>query len=514
MALIKNLDNSDFLSGAGVKNSAMRDSEKSIKKGIRYSSIDIDCIEFDPENEMFNRHDKDNPEEIEALAALIKLSGGLRFPVTVREIGPNRYLMRSGEKRLKAVRDVLGEKKIYCEIRDQFVEDENEDSNEEERFVDSLIFIGDNAIQRNYDDNQNFQMFVWLKKAIDIYTKSSGKDENKDIKYINSLLKFSKNKISKFQSVANNSSNEDLEKILKGELTFNDLSDIVKLQREEHRRQELINKSLELYAQSKNNEEIKYYIDRPNKTVYLVDEKIVRKKIKYGIKFNDFTDNRPAQWLINNEFPLVESRNIAQTFLDKLALLNDFEECPVEEYISLLNKSHGIDKDDENNSLKNTNKTTETKKLTFPEIKKVDNSFDSELEEENEENIKHNSESKIPKETKPSKKEKNKKQYETTSNAETLEDKEFKDTQNDIQLDLIKNRYALSIIFEGISLSTGEEVQGALIKAENDTRCFIVPKECKLVIKEDENKSKFSTIATRAIEVNPESVKEKSQRGE
>lgn len=505
MGLIKNIENSGFLSGTNKP--PANDYLKSIKKGVRVESIDVDNIVLDPENNKFNEYDNEEGKiEIKALAESIRLTG-LRNPPDVREIGRNRYLMRSGEKRLRAAKEILGWKKIKCRIHDQL--DENSPDYETEKFKDLIIFA-DNLTQRNYTDEQLFKIFYWFTEEIE---NSRDKIKLND-DAIMSFLNFSRNRYEKYKQIKKNTSKDDLDKFFRGELKFDDIKSLVKAQKEERRRQNIINEGVRIYSQSKSSD-IRFYLDKANRIVYSVDEKIINKKIKYGVKYKDCNDHRPAQWLINNECPLVDDRNTAQAFLNKLAMINNFEECTAENYIVMLNESHKPNNKskEKNESKKEVSEETKgnNKKLIFPKFKENDISLDNELVNNNEKENndkkkdsqvieKENTEDKVKKQISTNESQKQ------SSSEENKNDKHKK--QHREEIDLIENKYALDILFVGEAKETKQIIKGTLLKTKHSERCFIAPQSSKLVIKQNDKKINSFVLATKAIEVVPSSVRE------
>ena len=156
----------------------------------KYIKLDVNKIEYAADNPFRKRDTSDSgKEQLDELAKNIAIFG-LLHPLLVNKVG-DRYILISGERRLKAVRK-LGWEQVDC----------------------MLTEVTDNNIEKGMLRSANieirtispFDMFSYIYELMEIYQKlaTSGDVKGGKYKYISDCLSISKRQVVKYTSIMNN----------------------------------------------------------------------------------------------------------------------------------------------------------------------------------------------------------------------------------------------------------------------------------------------------------------------
>ena len=474
-----------------------------IAERITIEKLDVDRIHKDPNN-FYNENDTD--EDVELLAGNMVATGCSTKiqPIVVIRMGPsdeqqNEYMIMAGEKRYRAVTEDLKWKTVECVV---FPYDTPES-------VKAAVRHGTNLTTRQYTPEQLFRGYLAL-------ARQSEKDNNPALK---NYLNISKKRMAQFEKIMNNVKKEDLDKFEKGEVSFSDLKSAVDAQKAEEARQLRINEAYRVYAQKQENAEEKLYINYDKKIIIYVDENqntyAGQQKTVYGVKEVNYDNRLPSSWVRSRELPNCEDRKTMQLFLDKYAACHGYEETTEEEYLTLIRKKEELFNKDDSSKSKTKQNSDNKKNVAFPPIAVSSDTIDSATSEDmsisSEEKRKLMEQySDYSEETTSNideKKQGNKLSGNSNqANAQEVESAPKNNSEDDVQLNLFKNRYALDLLFEGIDIHTSEKKLGHLVKSK-DNRCFILIDKANVDDEmECENDGTLYKLSCIAYEVKPETV--------
>ena len=157
----------------------------------------------------FNENDDD--EVIKRLADNIKASK-LINPIAVKKVSEDRYEILSGERRYKAITKYLKWEKVKCTVYGNISDAEAK-----------LIMYSANLETREYSSAQKLNFY---QDVVNIVTEMNGDLGNREKQQaIAEILKVSDRQVRKYQSIVDNLSEDNIEKIKSGEMSINEAVD-------------------------------------------------------------------------------------------------------------------------------------------------------------------------------------------------------------------------------------------------------------------------------------------------
>lgn len=459
---------------------------------ITLETLDVDRVILNPDNTRYNKRDKS--EDLEEFAENIRAQG-LQNPIVVKRLGPegtndyNQYMVLSGERRYRAITEYLGWKTAEFRVYPYDIS----------KGLEAIILDGSNLCQRVCSTEELFNGYLNLTK------------NTKDSAEYAKLHNLSRNKVKMFERIIKNTSEEDLKKYQEGEISFNDIKSLVDAQLAVKAQQQRVNEYKSTYAKNQNNVGSKMYIDYDLTRIFYVDCKNSKKSI-YGVKEHNYDSKMPPIWIRSEELPLSNSREEMQLFLDVFAEVNHYEELTDEEYLTLMNKREklydGKDKD------KPDKKENRFQKNSFPNIVISPDSIDSDtsedvsISEEERQNLaaEYQNGSDYTNDSDELKDEQTSASSDINKTQSSRKEKHNITVKkpDSIQMDLLKNKYALSVSFVGIDIENGQQRIGRLLM-NDENRCFIVESKNDIRILDAEHENPL-ILSVEVFEVEPESV--------
>lgn len=270
---------------------------EAVKNSEKIEHIPVELIDYNEDNSTYNSNDK--IDEIKELAGRISIEG-LLFPIIIKKNKETsgRFILLSGERRLRAIRDILKRRTIPAIIK------------EPKSHLEEILIKNDtNLLNRDNTPEMKYKGYCEILDAIE---KDGGDTSTLSLAEKRELTNLSKKRIEKYETMYK------LEKEAESrgeELSFSSLNAIANEKRRVNAQQRRINEAIELFAQSRENVNSTVYADDDN-LIYYVTEGLDN---KFVVKMRDFTTNMPGVISKTKELPPSDSKVVMQTFLDGYA---------------------------------------------------------------------------------------------------------------------------------------------------------------------------------------------------
>lgn len=172
-----------------------------------FETVSVELIKFASNNPYAAADDK---ETINRLAESIKLTG-LINPITLNKKSNNEYVLISGERRFKAVTQVLGWKAVPAIVYDGIND-----------LQAALKLHTANLEVREYSSAEKLQYY---NEVVNILKEmqSSGKISNKELKAeLLNTLQISERQLRKYERITSELSEEEQQEVIDGKMSIND----------------------------------------------------------------------------------------------------------------------------------------------------------------------------------------------------------------------------------------------------------------------------------------------------
>lgn len=321
--------------------SDQKDRVTQMLKNAKTMSLPISQISLDEKNVTYNT--KDTIEDIEELAVSIDRNGLLN-PILVEKTSPTTYVILAGERRFRAVTEILKWKKVDCKIFENLTE------------IDRENIINDtNLLQRQLDDETMFKGYMRKVKAYENnaeFTSNSNSQAAKD-------YQLSRRKAKKYKDILDNVTDEQIEQFEKGELSITSLEDIAKEQKAVKKQTERLNNAVAMFAQARENVDSTLYVDNQDGVYRVAKDEVTG---QYVVRYKNFTNDRADRTVRASNLSPCDDEKTMQILLDVYAMENGLSKCDETEYIKKIKDSFKSENDD------NTKQDREPSPAPFPKV--------------------------------------------------------------------------------------------------------------------------------------------------
>lgn len=207
--------------------SAVAESEEQAKESnliSRPENISIDKL-IENDSNIFEINDTD--EQIQSLADSIQTNGLIHRPAVSYHADTDEYLILSGHRRIKAMRDCLNYEYVPCEVYDNLDET-----------TESLILYDANIEVRDIPDNQKLKLYEeYIAKLTELKNlgnieKLSGFDGSIQ-RYIAKKLGVAERQVRWYKTLSEGLTDDEKQQIEQGEISMNEGKRIVNDRKEE-----------------------------------------------------------------------------------------------------------------------------------------------------------------------------------------------------------------------------------------------------------------------------------------
>lgn len=270
----------------------------------KYANILIDSLVLNPDNQNYNSRDDKNLIPFEELVASIKLVG-IRQPLDVEEIGGNKYLIISGERRYKAAKEAKL-KVVPCVIKSS-----------ESKLIQTIAKNVTNLMVRELSIEQKYRGYCEIRDAIEAEGKSIDDPEYAPLFQLTDRK--AKKLFKKFDMIRRFTSDEDYELFLNGEKTYSSIEESALDMEEAMKIAQRLNELYALSVQSNNDVSMVVYMDDDGFVYYVsFDEKLE----KYVVMERDYSKNVEGHLCRSSFLPPCEEKEMMQAYLDRYAIAN------------------------------------------------------------------------------------------------------------------------------------------------------------------------------------------------